>query len=71
MGKVRPDFIKRTCRELISRYPETFTDDFEKNKELLEEYAVIQSKHVRNRIAGYLVTLIRIEERSATEKVDF
>lgn len=67
MGKVRPDNIKRTCRELITKYPGVFTADFEKNKELLEEYTIINSKHVRNRIAGYLVNLVKIEQKK-TEK---
>ena len=63
MGKVRPDIIKRTCRELIQRFPDVFTMDFEANKKLLPRYADIQSKSVRNRIAGYIVTLLNIKKR--------
>ncbi|GAB4305815.1 MAG: 30S ribosomal protein S17e [Promethearchaeota archaeon] len=70
MGKVRPDFIKRASRELLRRYPDMFTRDFEKNKELLKEYAIIPSKHVRNRIAGYIVNLVKIREREKKKKLD-
>lgn len=61
MGKVRPDFIKRVSKELIIRYPQGFTQDFESNKKVLPNYATIQSKHVRNRIAGYITHLVKFE----------
>ncbi len=59
MGKVRPVFIKKVSKELIEKYPEVFSIDFEENKKLLAKYTVIQSKLVRNRVAGYLTHLIK------------
>ena len=59
MGKVRPVFIKKVSKELIEKYPDVFSVDFEVNKKLLAKYTVIQSKLVRNRIAGYLTHLIK------------
>lgn len=41
-------------------YPDTFTEDFETNKRLVEQLTDVMTKKVRNRIAGYLVTLIKI-----------
>ena len=64
MGKVRPVFIKKVSKELISKYPDVFTKDFEENKDLLQKYAIIQSKLVRNRIAGYITHLIKHENIS-------
>jgi len=63
VGKVRPDIIKRTCRELIHRFPEVFTTDFETNKKLLPKYTSILSKKVRNRIAGYIVSLLNLKNK--------
>ena len=39
-------------------------DDFEKNKELLDQILKFQSKKIRNRIAGYLTSLIRMKQSS-------
>jgi small subunit ribosomal protein S17e len=59
LGKVRPVFIKKVSKELIVKYPEVFKEDFEENKKLLGKYTYIQSKSVRNRIAGYVTHLIK------------
>ncbi len=61
MGKVRPAFIKRTARELLERYRDMFKPDFEHNKRMVQELTNITSKRVRNRIAGYITHLIKIE----------
>jgi len=65
MGKVRPDYIKRICRELLQKYPEAFTPNFEENKKVLPKYVNIQSKRVRNRIAGYIVDLLKIKSHES------
>ncbi|MHA1583654.1 MAG: 30S ribosomal protein S17e [Promethearchaeota archaeon] len=59
MGKVRPIFIKKASKELIEKYPDVFSKEFAKNKILLQKYAIIESKLVRNRIAGYITHLIK------------
>ncbi len=38
----------------MQRHPEAFGSDFEQNKKALEELALIPSKQLRNRIAGYI-----------------
>jgi small subunit ribosomal protein S17e len=66
MGKVRTILIKKVSKELISKYPDVFTTDFEKNKKLLDKYLEIDSKHLRNRISGYIVNLMKIKSREQT-----
>lgn len=39
---------------LLERYPESFTDNFNGNKHRVEQLTEIQSKRVRNRVAGYI-----------------
>jgi len=63
MGKVRTILIKSVSKELISKYPDIFTTDFEENKKLLDKYLEIDSKHLRNRISGYLVNILKIRDR--------
>ncbi|MBD3343266.1 MAG: 30S ribosomal protein S17e [Candidatus Lokiarchaeota archaeon] len=62
MGKVRTVLIKNISKELIQKYPNVFTKDFQENKRLLDKYAEIDSKHLRNRISGYIVNLMKIKE---------
>jgi small subunit ribosomal protein S17e len=63
MGKVRTVLIKNVSKELIHKYPNVFTTDFEINKRLLDKYLDIDSKHLRNRISGYIVNLLKIQEK--------
>ena len=51
---IKPTYVKKTGRILMERYPDAFGPDFEHNKELVAELTNIESKGVRNRIAGYV-----------------
>ncbi|MFB6136578.1 MAG: 30S ribosomal protein S17e [Halobacteriaceae archaeon] len=51
---IKPDYVKKTGNILLERYPEAFSTDFEHNKESVTELTNIESKGVRNRIAGYV-----------------
>ena len=61
MGNIRPTYIKRVAIELVERFPDRFTPDFEHNKKMVDELADIQGKAMRNRIAGY-VTRYRLQQ---------
>ena len=63
MGKVRTVLIKNISKELIIKYPDVFTNDFEANKKILDEYLDVDSKHLRNRISGYIVNLLNIKDQ--------
>ena len=63
MGKVRSILIKNVSKELIIKYPDVFTNDFDKNKKLLDKYLDVDSKHLRNHISGYIVTLLNIKSQ--------
>ena len=54
---VRPGLVKRIARELVERFPEKFTTDFENNKKLVESLTNISSKKLRNKVAGYITQL--------------
>ncbi|MHA1126210.1 MAG: 30S ribosomal protein S17e [Promethearchaeota archaeon] len=63
MGKVRTILIKKVSKELINKYPDVFTTDFDTNKRLLDKYIEVDSKHLRNRISGYIVNLLKIRDK--------
>lgn len=51
---IKPAYVKKTGTILMDRYPDAFGHDFEHNKDVVEELTNIESKEVRNRIAGYV-----------------
>ena len=60
LGKVRPEYVKKMARELIRLNPDKFNDDFQNNKEMVNELAQTSSLKLRNRIAGYITRLLSI-----------
>jgi small subunit ribosomal protein S17e len=52
------DRIKRISTELLEKYPDRFSVDFEENKKAIKEIAVVRSKILRNRIAGYITSYL-------------
>jgi len=62
LGKVRPERVKKIARELVSRFPDRFTADFEANKIAVEALIETSSSKLRNRIAGYITRLVSISE---------
>ena len=64
MGKIKSRLIKRTANELIEKGVE-LSEDFEKNKKVLGN--TMPSKKLRNRIAGYISRLKRMQ-REEQEK---
>jgi len=62
MGRIKTKLTKRITLELVDKYKKDFTPDFEKNKKLVSSRADIQSKKIRNIIAGYVTRLIRADK---------
>jgi len=58
LGKVRTENVKRIARELVERFPDKFTTDFENNKKLVKALTNIPSTKMRNRVAGYTTRLM-------------
>jgi small subunit ribosomal protein S17e len=46
-------------------YHDKFTDDFQANKEFIDQVTESESKYVRNRITGYVTRIIKKEKRAA------
>ena len=51
---VKPSYIKSLGQELIVKHGRKFTGDFDENKLAVSEVAIIDSKRIRNRVAGYI-----------------
>lgn len=59
MGRVKPRYIKSLAVKLLEMYPDRFTESFEENKRAVAELADLQSKAVRNKVAGYITRLVK------------
>lgn len=51
---IKPDYVKKTGTQLLEQYPDAFSDDFSHNKRSVRALTNIESKGVRNRIAGFV-----------------
>jgi small subunit ribosomal protein S17e len=54
MGNIRPTYIKRIAIELVKRFPDLFTEDYQHNKKLVGQLTDVQTDSMRNKIAGYV-----------------
>uniref|UniRef100_A0A0G4HDL3 40S ribosomal protein S17 n=1 Tax=Chromera velia CCMP2878 TaxID=1169474 RepID=A0A0G4HDL3_9ALVE len=59
MGRVRTKTVKKAARQIVEKYYSKLTLDFQINKKISEEVAVIPSKRLRNKIAGFITHLMR------------
>lgn len=66
LGNVRPEKIKRIARELLRRYPDKFTTNFEENKKIISSIALVPSTRLRNSVAGYITRLVVISQAQSS-----
>jgi small subunit ribosomal protein S17e len=65
---VRTEQIKRTAKELVRRFPDKFTHDFENNKKMVRTLVLGGTPKVRNQIAGYITRFLAAEEAEPPEE---
>jgi len=69
LGSVRTEQIKRIAQELIRRFPEKFSNNFENNKRAVDTLVQGATTRVRNQIAGYIThALAGVQTPSLDEK---
>ena len=51
MGRVRTKTVKKAARVIIEKYYTKLTLDFDTNKRIIEEVALIPSKPLRNKVS--------------------
>jgi len=66
LGKVRTETVKRAARELVEKFPDRFTNEYEANKLAVNELLRAPSKKLRNLIAGYVTRLKVTDAKKAT-----
>ncbi len=63
MGRIKTKDIKTIGRELVEKFPDKFNINFDYNKRVLDDLKIFDSKRMRNKIAGFIVRLMRQAER--------
>ncbi|KAI9137997.1 ribosomal protein 51 of the small subunit [Paraphysoderma sedebokerense] len=71
MGRVRTKTVKKASRVLIEKYYPRLTLDFQTNKKLAAEVAIIPSKRLRNKIAGFTTHLMKRIQRGPVRGISF
>lgn len=58
MGRIRGKTIRQTVIEILRKHKDSFSDDFNGNKEVLNGM-ITTEKAIRNKIAGYITKLAK------------
>jgi len=56
---VRTKTVKKSSRTIVEKYYPRLTLDFHTNKRLIDEVAIVPSKRMRNKIAGFTTHLMK------------
>lgn len=59
MGRIKTALIKRIGMKIVNKHGDKLKDNFEENKKLVEELTDIESKKLRNIIAGYVTRQVK------------
>ena len=62
MGRIKTQLIKRVAMKLFDKHKTELKDNFEQNKQIVGQVTDIQSKKLRNNLAGYLTRLVKNSE---------
>ncbi|KAI7833041.1 ribosomal S17-domain-containing protein [Kickxella alabastrina] len=71
MGRVRTKTVKKASRVLIEKYYPVLTLDFNTNKRLCDDVAIIATKRLRNKIAGFTTHLMKRIQKGPVPGISF
>ena len=70
MGKVKTEHIKRLAKELMERFPQKFSSDFNANKHTVDALTEGATTKVRNQVAGYITHTISLTQTSSSSEIE-
>lgn len=64
MGKQTTGILKTKAEKLYNMYPKEFTEDFDRNKEMVNSTGLFEySKSDRNIVAGFITRFVRQQNK--------
>ena len=69
MGKVKTEQIKRVGKELMARFPDKFSSNFEDNKHAVSALTQGATTRVRNQIAGYITRVFTLAQADSPSEM--
>ncbi|MGD6933145.1 MAG: 30S ribosomal protein S17e [Candidatus Bathyarchaeia archaeon] len=70
LGKVKTEQIKRTGKELMTRFPSKFSSNFDENKKVVDSLTSGTTTRIRNKVAGYITRTVALSEAGSEIEVD-
>ncbi len=70
LGKVKTEQIKRTGKELMTRFPSKFSSNFDENKKVVDSLTSGTTTRIRNKVAGYITRTVALSETGSELEVD-
>ena len=58
MGRIKTQLVKRVTKQLVKGHRDQFKNNFNDNKKLISKFINIESKKMRNVIAGYVTRMV-------------
>merc|ERR1712010_172702 len=68
-GRVRTKTVKKAAKQAIEKFYNKMSIDFDFNKRVLDDVALIPTKRIRNKIAGYASRLMRRIQRGPVKGI--
>jgi len=62
MGRIKTKLVKNISHNLYSEHAQDFTTDFDENKKLVDQFADLPSKKMRNIVAGFVTRIRKTED---------
>lgn len=63
--------VRKISEELLEKYPNKFSGEFDANKKAILELAKISSKELRNQIAGSITSKLNRDSRVQKDKINY
>ncbi|MFW6272774.1 MAG: 30S ribosomal protein S17e [bacterium] len=62
MGRIKTSLVKRVTQEVIEKYGDELSKDYNENKEIIKKHLNTPSKKITNIVTGYATRLRKTKE---------